>query len=472
MSGNPPPVPPRPKPKRKRGKKKKGKVQPYRPGPNGTVQKTVPLTVQYNPRTERTIVRGSGPYRSAARVGGRGGYFNKDYFERLGDGFFGDKGRLIGEGVGSLLRMFGLGSYSVKRNSLLEPGALIDMGSDVPKMSNYGDGEICRLSRVEYIGDLLSGAGTPTAFTVESFAINPSNPLLFPWLSAVANNFEEYEFDGLIFFLKSMSSDTSTALSLGTMFGATQYNIADPVFTNKQELLNYEFSNSKKVSESLGIPIECETSKNVLTHLFVAPNNVIPDDEEPKFYNLGTLNLGSEGCPEAGTPIAEVYASYNISLFKPKLTQGGELEIGELTARFISSTTTALVPLQGFLAGAHPANNWAGTLSTSSLLFPEQTQEGKYLVFVQWTGSVAAAIVAPVVTFANCVAVSIFQGNSIGVIASPLNGVSSVRLAMAVCISITGPSAVVTFGDAGTLGTGTTAADLVITQINGLVTSP
>lgn len=458
------------KKKKQRRRKAKRPVQMPTLDKRGHAVKTIPIRLSVDPQTGRTSLVGSGAYRSAVpsrSVRGRGAYFSPDYFERLGDHFFGSGGKIVGEGVQSLAKIFGLGKYEVERNSLLSPGKMIDMGDEVPKIANDGTGEVCMITREEYIGDLLTPVGsTPTPFNITNFNINPTNPELFPWLSAVAENFEEYEFRGLIFTMKTMASDVSTTLSLGTMFGATQYDINDPPFQNKQELLNYQYANSRKVSKSIMLPIECKPSNNVLTHLFCAPGNTVPTGADAKFYNMGVLSLGSLGCPSSNTPIAEIWVSYDVALYKPKLTNGGDLQTEILGAFYNSVTWTAAAPLQGFSLNPSPTNNFQGTITLGSVInFPSLMREGNFVVTLYLTGT-AAVINRPTITLFNCVSGSTFWGGTNN-LTVPANGVTSNVLLFNFSVNITGPGATVTFNPGGTVPTAPTGGALFITQVNG-----
>jgi hypothetical protein len=402
---------------------------------------------------------------------GNGDYFAPDYFDRLGEAFFGDKGRIVGEGVGSVLRAFGLGDYEVKKNTLLNPGQLELKGSQsVPRITNSPGGEVVRVRKEEYIGDLYTGTGSPTAFTLDTFDLNPANPALFPWLSVIANNFEEYEFKGLIVTLKTMASDVSTAQSLGTMFGATQYDIDDPPFTNKQELLNYYFANSVKISDTVLIPVECDRKQNVLQHLYVPTGNIIPDGADSKFYNLGILSLGTYGCPGANSPVAEVWISYEVDFYKPKLALGGELGLGLYSAVWTSTTPTLSAPFTG--AVANSGNNFPGSIGTSSISLPEWMEEGLFQITYRLRANTTGAITgfsSPVYT--NCVGYNWSSGSD--VLAAPDTGTTTRTAMCSIVVSITGEGASVVV-PLLTAWTGVTLQlmDVTVSQLNGNLASP
>lgn len=105
------------------------------------------------------------------------------------DSYF--RGNLTG-GISDTVQ--GLGAYSVRRNSLL---SAVDLGQDPPMVRNTNGGEATVINHREYICDISSGGGNPSNFHLEQFEINPGNPKLFPFLSAIARNFQEYEIRGM-----------------------------------------------------------------------------------------------------------------------------------------------------------------------------------------------------------------------------------------------------------------------------------
>lgn len=177
------------------------------------------------------------------------------------------------------------------------------------------------ISNHEYLGELTSSAtGTPTDFSMKTWAINPGNPALFPWLSAIAQNFQEYEIRGMIAYVKTMSTDYSSTVQLGTVFGASDYNLynADP--TTKQQVEMLEYSNSCKPSRSLVLPIECEPANNGLTHKYIAMNGNYGGGDK-NLYDWGHLYIGSQGLPANNAPIGEIWITYEVAFFKPILKQ-------------------------------------------------------------------------------------------------------------------------------------------------------
>jgi len=169
-------------------------------------------------------------------------------------------GGMAGYGLANIM---GYGKYKIKKNMFME-GRLPQM-TNIPKAG----GTVIRFQ--EYLGDVYTtpDISNPAAFNIQSFLINAANSDTFPWLNQIAQNYEQYNLEGLIFQFRSTSADAlnSTNTALGSVMLATQYDVADSVFTTKAEMLNYEYSNSVKPSENCLHMVECAPNQNVLSDL-------------------------------------------------------------------------------------------------------------------------------------------------------------------------------------------------------------
>ena len=91
----------------------------------------------------------------------------------------------------------------------------------------------------EYITDIYSSSGpanTPSTFGNLVYPINPGDAKTFPWLSTIADKFEQYRIEGMVFEYKSLYSDAVVTQngSIGSIVLATEYNSGAPAFTSKQ----------------------------------------------------------------------------------------------------------------------------------------------------------------------------------------------------------------------------------------------
>jgi len=223
-------------------------------------------------------------------------------------------GAKIGSQVGDFLQkgatalfksVTGFGDYKVKSNTLLSGAS--------PAVFRGGDRSTVVRHR-EYVQDITGS----TAFSSTSFAVNPGNPTLFPWLAAIAQSYEQYKIHGLIFEYKSTSTDSinSVITALGTVIMATDYNVLNPNFTTKIAMENFEFATSSKPSETMLHPLECDPSQTPTNEYFIAPAG---SGGDMRFVNMANFQLATVGMQAVGV-IGELWCSFEIELIKPRLS--------------------------------------------------------------------------------------------------------------------------------------------------------
>lgn len=279
-------------------------------------------------RAKKVAIKGTGKY--GARIQGKGAYTISEIGAKVAEPFFDDtrsKGavnkiaRFAGKSLGGMVglgdevgnasswlsRAFGFGDYTIKKNSFQDYG-------NIAQFANHGT---ITFSHREFIADIKSTTG----FVNQSFPINPGNSTLFPWLSTVAKNFEQYEFLGLIFEFKSTSATAvgSVNTGLGTVIMATDYDVLDSKYADKRAMEVSEFATSAAPYNSQVHPIECDPKQNVMRQLFIQAGNVVanyPDD--PRFSALGNFQIATSGMQAVST-IGELWVSYHIKLLKPQL---------------------------------------------------------------------------------------------------------------------------------------------------------
>jgi len=214
---------------------------------------------------------------------------------------------------GSIL---GRGAYVVKTNTISKPGSYVMDGLDqVPLM--HGDNGYSRIKHREYVRDM----STSVDFSNVTFDINPANPALFPWLAALAQNYEQYKVLGLVFEWISESSNalSSTNTALGSVMMATQYNALDTPFQNKQQVLNYQFATTCKPAKNMVHPLECDPGQTPNQPLYMFSQSQQGGDK--RLNNMGVLNFCSVGA-QAASVAGQLWISYDILLIKPRISSG------------------------------------------------------------------------------------------------------------------------------------------------------
>lgn len=225
----------------------------------------------------------------------------------IGSYLGGVAGNSIQQGIKTIT---GHGDYTVRQNSVMYNR------DSVPEFTTANP-RCTILAHSEFIKDVRGSIN----FQVDSFDINATNPACFPWLSQVAKNYEQVVWQGLVFQFKTTCANAvaSTNTALGTVVLSTQYDTLSPYFTNKQQMENYEFSQSGVPSASLMHPIECDPKLTANQGLFYTDNPANSNyNADPRLYNIGRFNIATVGMQAAAT-IGELWVTYKVCLMKPKL---------------------------------------------------------------------------------------------------------------------------------------------------------
>jgi hypothetical protein len=245
------------------------------------------------------IIRGRGDYELGSNIG-----------SKLG-------GWIGGKLEGFVRKIFGSGDYAVSDGGIqVEQNSLV-AGSGVPAM--HGDNS----GASEYMfHEFLGNIPMTQDYTVNSYPIDPTQAATFPWLRTIANNYQQWELVGCMFILRSLSSNTAVAPTqgLGTIMGSVRYDVNSEPPLSKVEILNSVFSSSGKPSENQVLPIECKASQTIVHPLKVRLPGAAPDDLQ--FYQMGWLDIATEGAPNDYTDAAELHIIYHMRLYKPRTVTG------------------------------------------------------------------------------------------------------------------------------------------------------
>lgn len=314
---------------------------------------------------------GGNPYGAAA-----GGYAG---------GYAGDK----------FSQLVGFGDYQIKANSLMD----LPMGQQVASFGNMSNATIVK--HREFIRDIEIPAA-PLAFTNNLIEVNPGLRSVFPWLSSIAGNYQEYQFIGCVFEFRSLTSDSAATLPMGSIIMASNYDVSDPVYPDKRHMENSQFCVSGKPSGGLIHPIECDPALSFSPIKYVR-SAALDDGLDHKLFDHVNLQVATEGLP-AGTTgnLGELWVSYEIALYKPNLGVapalrdhffGATATVGVIdNATPFGATPTALNPRGGDFGGL------GIRLTATGVTFPRGCPPGLYEVTVSWAGAAGFLSAQPVWT--------------------------------------------------------------------------
>lgn len=363
----------------------------------------------------------------------------------------------------------GVGDYKmapeVESNSIVAAATEGTMSNQVPEMIDKKASNIIR--HREYLGDLLS---TTEPFVNMTFDLNPGVKKTFPWLSFIANNYEQWKALGILVEIVTEASDYTDAVGLGFVCMATQYNTQSEPFTDKTSMLNHDMAVSSKPSVNLVHPIECKPSENVLDELYTRAGEE-PAGSDKRFYDLGRLNIAVGGQTADDVKIGEVWITYDMAFLTPKAQFASGVSIG--FEGYNISSVSGLVPLGANGISKMPNSNLETTLtqgtSTPNIRFKDGTR-GRYILSYMIVGS-SQTIVSPVLTTTNMEPVNtFFQADNSPYFNTP-GGLTTTVYFIHFAFDIFEDGAQFTMGIAGTLPT-SASGDVIITQIPQTVNYP
>jgi len=371
-------------------------------------------------------------------------------------------GGMLGNGIGNIM---GWGSYSVKNNSLLAEG--------VDNAYMHTRGSQVKVRHREYLFDVIS-SGSANTFNVNSVTIQPGLFASFPWLAQIAQNYQEYSVDGMIFVYKPLTGtaiSSSTNTTMGGIAMCTQYNVLTAAPTNKVEMLNEEYAQEVPTFEAGYHIIECGKGAHYgtpLSNLYIR-GGAVPTGGTATSFDFGQFSIASYGVQGTSVVLGEVHVVYEISLYKP--IANSQIGSDILTDHFQSTTITSAAPLTGMVAVAN--SSIGGTISSGTTYsWPINFQEGVYqMTYIVHSGSTVAEITSPGATPTNCTILTNIRGDTKQGASIPANTTGAqADFVMILFIQLTGQSASIAFGTGGTIPNSSPTADLFVTQYDANVT--
>lgn len=320
----------------------------------------------------------------------------------------------------------------------------------------------------EYIGDILSDT-IPFALKL-SGGLNPGNAVFFPWLSNVADNFQQYEFESCVFTYKSMSGALASTQTLGSVLMSSQYNVYEQVPVSKSQMLNTIFAVSKVPSEDMIHPIECDRKQSTAGGLLFIRGATLPAGQDARFYDLANVNIAVGGQTAAGINLGQVWVSYKVKLCKPQLQT---LAITPPTGMARWNLGAAAVKTDMWLGATEVVNEIGATLvklaATSFRIALPTGFTGDVEVLMDWTNTVdAVALIPPAIVIqgAGNTGILTFLGGTSFTAQTPFSSGAERRFQNSSRIRVTNSltTGFILFDTTSAVfGTGTTSGSVVVT---------
>lgn len=372
----------------------------------------------------RRYIYGRGAYYVQGSLGGRAkipgiGSVNAD----IAAGYASRGAYLSGKGAYSV--------HNIRKNSLLAMG-------DPPVVRNSRTQEGATVIRHrEYLG-LVTSSAIANTFKIDTYPLNPAQSVSFPWLSALAQNYEEYQPNGVVYEFKSTCSDaiaSSTNLALGQIMMATQYDPLDSPFADDISMLNYEYAQSCKVSESACHFVECDYKQSPIIRLYTRPG-APSDSADLRFSDFGNFSIASTGLQGTSVVLGQLWVSYEFLCFKPKVNDIGN-QAGNIW-KMKNTVVTQSTPLGNVTGNEVDDFSTLDIINTSnSIILPKTTEPSSYLIIVSHNTNLAAVVYntfAPTVT--NGVLMKQWNNDTFGYFNAPSGGATTGSDSMIVIVSV------------------------------------
>lgn len=246
-------------------------------------------------------------------------------------------------------------------------------------------------SNCEFVTNIkatIPSGASASQFENRTFQINPGIAGSFPFLSQIANNFELYEFEGLMFQYKPTSGEfgSSNSNALGKVIMATNYDPDAVEFGNAIQMENYDYAVSCKPSSGAVHGVECAPNQRTTKLMYTRSGTSVKDKV---FTDIGTFQLATEGIP-AGVAgevlVGELWVTYTVKLSRARLYDsiGNSCNYSTITwtpftTVFSDAANNAVIDQT---LGLELLQDGGADSNSVRLRFPPSISFGKYLVMV------------------------------------------------------------------------------------------
>jgi len=246
--------------------------------------------------------------------------------------------------------------------------------SGQPRVSS--NAKCTRIVHRELIGT-ISGV---TTYGVTAYALNPGVAATFPWLTTVANNYEQYMFKALRFHYVTRCATTYT----GSVLLSPEYDALDSPPATEIIQAMMEGSVEDVPWRDQVISFSYPDMISMGPRKFIRSGSVGVADL--KTYDVGQLFVGLAGCTDTST-IGKLWVEYDVELYVPQNpgTSSVVIGVGSTSLYYLTAVTsvTTATPLRlpfdtAFYNGAN-LTNAAGIITFGTA--------GKYAITVQCTFS-------------------------------------------------------------------------------------
>lgn len=219
----------------------------------------------------------------------------------------------------------------------------------------------------------------------------------FPWLSTIAQSYQEYAVKGMVFHYipTSGSAVSGTNPALGSVMIQTSYRSNDALPTDKVSLLNEYFSNEVVPCSEMAHPIECDPKENPFSIHYVR-NTAIPTTDSPLMYDIGITTVATSGMPATGNVVGDLWVTYEVEFKKPIIASNVTADAWAgmvFSSPGSASNLFGTLGPNGYVVPSYNVGNIPVTVSNTNLITVPKGASGNFFLTVYLT-SLTASITA------------------------------------------------------------------------------
>lgn len=293
----------------------------------------------------------------------------------------------VGTWAGNAISKFmGWGDYAIGVNSLINPDGGINISKGV-EASNV------RIRHSEFLGDItVQATGTPFTLAFDQI-VNPGNRALFPWLSQLAENYEQWIPKGIVFEFKSTASTNSNSTNLGSVAIASDYDVYDDAPTSRVQMLQMAFAQDNSVAANQAHGLECDPRQNP-NGMFWILHKGEAIEGSAREYHLCRTYLSAGNANTSGI-VGQLWVHYDIVLCKERAPKNQDYDYDQWKITSTSGNVWADTSIFGLASSAlvynHTPQNDA-SLVGNRYTFPSTVRVGQtYLFMARWQGAANGA---------------------------------------------------------------------------------
>jgi hypothetical protein len=351
-------------------------------------------------------------------------------------------GASLGSSLGaSLSKWLGAGDYSVSQNSIVQRAA-----SSVPMMHSTNQTTVIRHREL-----VCQVTGSTTFSVVASLVLNPGLSTSFPWLSGIAQQYQEYAWKGLVFHFvpTSGSAVSNTSAALGSVMIQTSYRSNDSAPTSKISMMNEYWANEVVPFESMAHPIECDPKENPFQIHYVRGGTIPSGD--PLLYDTGVTYVAVQG-QQSAYALGDLWVTYEVELKKPLISSNVTSLNDMYQARF--SGTSAALPFDTATSWSFTGSLPITTTTAGAINIPSGLP-GIFNVNVMFapSGSFTGFNMSSAPTYSNAAGYN-FGGSAVSTLGMIMSGGTTTVASYCTQFQVTDPtkSAIVTLPTPGITG--------------------